>query len=164
MAPGGRDDVLGPVQVLLIGIDEHSSDRMLAAELQDLRTQDGIRVLDVLRMRRGLDDEVRRLEPLDPVEHAGALVEALLVADGEERDPHGAPPHPRATIGEGDWFLVDRVPRGSAAAILLIEHRWAIPLREAAAEFEAEIFGDAWVHPRDLEAAMRAVAGGRDTG
>lgn len=160
----GRDrgGDLGPVQVLVIGIDARGAERMLAAELQDLRTQDAIRVLDVLRVRRGYDDEVRRLDPLAADDRSGALVEALLVVDpdgggtvGEREaaeDPEGA---------ADEWFLADRVPRGAAAAILLIEHRWAIPLREAAAQFEAEVFGDAWVHPRDLAAARRALESGR---
>lgn len=162
MGGRARDGIVGPVQVLLIGIDERGSERMLAAELQDLRTQDAIRVLDVLRVLRGEDGGLRRLEALDPDGHPGTLVEALLVADPEEeRDPRGRPPRRReGGLGEGAWFLADRVPRGATAAILLIEHRWAIPLREAAAELGAAILGDAWIHPRDLEAAQRAVARG----
>lgn len=146
---------LGPVQVLVIGIDARGSDQMLAAELQDLRTQDAIRVLDVLRVRRGYDDEVRRLDPVDVEEHPGALVEALLAVDQEESE---SPAERRRRIRQGAedaWFLADRLPRGAAAAILLIEHRWAVPLREAIVQYEAEIFGDAWVHPRDLAAALR---------
>jgi hypothetical protein len=148
------------VQALVIGIDARGSDRMLAAELQDLRTQDAIRVLDVLRVRRGYDDEVRRLDPLAADEQSGALVEALLVVDPNGGEPAGERPSVEDPELAEEWFLADRVPRGAAAAILLIEHRWAIPLREAASQFEAEVFGDAWVHPRDLAAAMRAVAGG----
>jgi hypothetical protein len=153
------DDGLGPVQILLIGIDADGADGMLAAELQDLRTQEGIRVLDVLHVRRGYDDEVRRLDPVEPEGHSGDLVEALLVVDPDEPEPPG---ERRLRIGRRDedaWFLADRLPCGAAAAILLIEHRWAIPLREAAAEFEAEIFGDAWVHPRDLVAARLRASG-----
>jgi hypothetical protein len=118
-------------------------------------------VLDVLRVRRGDDDEVRRLEPLDPDGHPGTLVEALLVVDPDGREGAG----PRRAAGEpgeeGEWFLADRVPRGTTAAILLIEHRWAIPLRAAAAQFEAAVLGDAWVHPRDLDAARRTVGARR---
>jgi hypothetical protein len=152
-------DGLGPVQILLIGIDRDGADQMLEAELQDLRTQDGVRVLDLLLVRRGYDDEVRRLDPVDLEGHSGALAEALLVVDPDEPEP---PAERRLRIGqrgEDAWFLADRLPCGAAAAILLIEHRWAIPLREAAAESEAEIFGDAWVHPRDLAAARLRASG-----
>jgi hypothetical protein len=158
---GGLGDVLGPVQVLLIGLDEPGSERMLAAELQDLHSQDAVRALDVLRVRREPQGGLRRLDPPDPDEYPGTLVEALLVSDPERADEEGAGRAADAgdgpEVGEGTWFLADRLPRGAAAAILLLEHRWAIPLREAAAGVEAEVFGDAWVHPRDLEAARRAV-------
>ncbi|MBS1679643.1 MAG: hypothetical protein JST08_19905 [Actinobacteria bacterium] len=160
MRPSGWGGDLGPVQVVLIGIDPPGADQMLAAELQDLGTQDAIRVLDVLRVQRGNDDEVRRLDPLDPDGHPGTLVEALLVVDPNGREPAGERRTAEAGGGEGEWFLADRVPRGATAAILLIEHRWAIPLREAASKYEAEVFGDAWVHPRDLDAARRAVEAG----
>ena len=164
MGGRGRSGAIGPVQVVVIGIDAPGSDQMLAAELQDLGTQDAIRILDVLRVRRGHDDEIRRLESPDLDGHPGSLVEALLVVDQEERPAPGAPRSSDEASGDGAWFLADRVPRGAAAAILLIEHRWAVPLREAAVEFEAEIFGDAWVHPGDLAAAWRAVAGSPPSG
>jgi hypothetical protein len=143
---GGPGDVLGPVQVLLIGLDEPGSDTMLAAELQDLHCQDAVRALDVLRVRRDPDGGIRRLDPPDPEEFRGSVVEALLVSDQDDE-----------AMAEGTWSLADRLPRGAAAAIILLEHRWAIPLREAAAGARAEVFGDAWVHPRDLAAARRAV-------
>jgi hypothetical protein len=143
---GGLGDVLGPVQVLLIGLDQPGSERMLAAELQDLRWQDAVRALDLLRVRRDPDGGLRRLDPPDPEDFSGGLVEALLVRDPDIPEE-----------GEGTWSLADRVPRGTAVAIILLEHRWAIPLREAAAGVDAEVFGDAWVHPRDLAAARRAV-------
>lgn len=158
----GLGDVLGPVQVLLIGLDEPGSERMLAAELQDLHCQDAVRPLDVLGVRREPDGGLRRLDRPGPEGYPGTLVEALLVSDpggGAEEAREGEPPvGDDAPVGEGTWFLAERLPRGAAAAILLLEHRWAIPLREAAAGVEATVFGDAWVHPRDLAAARR-VAG-----
>ena len=156
MGRSRTDDRFGPVQVLLIGIDERGSDRMLAAELQDLRNQDAIRVLDMLQVLHRPDGEVLRLGPVIGTDLTGTMVEALLVAEpdgGEEAERRSREP-PRS--GDEVWFLADRLPRGAAAAILLIEHRWAIPLREAASEFEAQVFGDAWVHPRDLAAARRS--------
>lgn len=152
MEPRGSG-ALGPIQVLLIGIDAGGSDEMLAAELQDLANQDAVRVVDLLRVRRRSDGEVVRLEPRVPTGLPGTLVEALLVTESDERDvPEEA--GPGEATAQGVWFLADRVPDGAAVAILLIEHRWAIPLREAAADSEAEIFGDAWVHPRDIAAAL----------
>ena len=156
MLPPGRRGALGPVQVLLIGIDAPGSDQMLAAELQDLGTQDAIAVLDVLRVRRGADDEIRRLDPTGTGEDSGRLVEALMVIDRENLD--GASGGRGADSGpEGAWFLAERIPRGASVAILLIEHRWAIPLREAAGEYEAVVFGDAWLHPQDVATAYESI-------
>jgi hypothetical protein len=131
---------------------------MLAAELQDLRTQEGVRVLDVLRVRRGYDEEVRRLDQVDH-DYSGELVESLLIVDPDEPESTAERRLRGGRRGEGAWFLADRLPCGAAATILLIEHRWAIPLREAAVEVEAEIFGDAWIHPRDLVAARLRMTG-----
>jgi hypothetical protein len=143
---GGLGDVLGPVQVLLIGLDEPGSDGMLAAELQDLHSQDAMRALDVLRVRRDPGGGLRRLDPPDPEDFPGTVVEALLVSGPDDE-----------ATADGTWSPADWLPRGAAAAIILLEHRWAIPLREAAAGARAEVFGDAWVHPSDLAAARRAV-------
>lgn len=159
---GGLGDVLGPVQVLLIGLDGPGSDSMLAAELQDLHSQDAVRAIDVLRVRRDPDGGLRRLDPPGPEEFPGTVVEALLVSDqdgGEDEAGEGeeGEESDRRRAADGSWSLADRLRRGSAAAIILLEHRWAIPLREAAAGVDAEVLGDAWVHPRDLAAARRAV-------
>jgi hypothetical protein len=42
---------------------------------------------------------------------------------------------------------------------VLLEHRWAIPLRDAVQQFGGETLADAWVHPDDLTfyGAMAAV-------
>ena len=72
--------------------DEPDSDRMLAAELQDLHSQDAVRALDVLRVRRQPDGGLRRLDHPGVEDYPGTLVEALLVwkqcpnLDEEERD------------------------------------------------------------------------------
>jgi hypothetical protein len=125
---------------------------MISAELQDLGNETAIRVIDLLRVRRDLDGEVRRMAAVDPTGMPGTLVEALLFTGVNRRGSAAREPKSGET-----WFLADRVPRGSAVAILLVEHRWAIPLRAAVDELEAENFGDAWLHPRDVAAARRQV-------
>ena len=66
---------------------------------------------------------------------AGALVG--LGADGEEGAEAGAvagaiAAEDGAIFDETEaWYLADAIPPGDSAAIALIEHRWAIPLRES---------------------------------
>ncbi|MFC7657192.1 hypothetical protein ACFQV8_13140 [Pseudonocardia benzenivorans] len=38
------------------------------------------------------------------------------------------------TLDEEAWDAIAEIPEGSAAALVLLEHRWAIPLREALAD------------------------------
>jgi len=57
------------------------------------------------------------------------------------------------------WYLADAIPPGSSAGIALLEHRWAIPLREAIERAGGEPLADAWVHPTDLVAAGAEAAG-----
>jgi len=51
------------------------------------------------------------------------------------------------------WYLGDAIPEGTAAAVALLEHRWAIPLRDKIAQAGGITLSDAWIHPADLVAA-----------
>jgi hypothetical protein len=42
------------------------------------------------------------------------------------------------------------IPAGLAAAVVLLEHRWAIPLRDAVEAADGHDLVDTWVHPLDL--------------
>jgi hypothetical protein len=47
------------------------------------------------------------------------------------------------------WYVDDAIPPGTAAAVALLEHRWAIPLRDAIREAGGFHLADAWIHPAD---------------
>jgi hypothetical protein len=47
---------------------------------------------------------------------------------------------------EEAWDVIEEIPNGTAAPILL-EHRWAIPLRDAVASTGGFRLGDAFVSP-----------------
>ena len=48
------------------------------------------------------------------------------------------------------WYLADAIPEGGSAAIALIEHLWAIPLRDKLVAAGGETLADEWIHPEDL--------------
>jgi hypothetical protein len=48
------------------------------------------------------------------------------------------------------WYVDDAIPPGTAAAIALLDHRWAIGLRDAIRDAGGFHLADAWVHPADL--------------
>ena len=55
------------------------------------------------------------------------------------------------------WDVADAIEPGNAAAIALIEHVWAVPLRAAIAKAGGVAVSDEWVHPLDLvEAGLLA--------
>src|SRR5205823_5858165 len=62
-------------------------------------------------------------------------------------------------IDEGDvWYVTDAIPDGTSAAIALIEHRWAIPLRDKILAADGIVLADEWIHPKDLLAIGAAAA------
>jgi hypothetical protein len=48
------------------------------------------------------------------------------------------------------WYVEDALGDAQAAAVALIEHRWAIGLRDAIRDAGGFHLADAWVHPLDL--------------
>jgi hypothetical protein len=48
------------------------------------------------------------------------------------------------------WYIADSIPPGTTAAIVILEHRWAIPLRNAIANAGGVALADKWLHPQDL--------------
>lgn len=160
---------IGPVQLLVVGFDKPDFHGEILAELQRLREHDTARLIDLLVVRKNEDGTVDRVQISDlDTEEAmefGAIVGALigLGAGGEEGAEAGA--EIGAAMGEdnhilpGDiWYVDDVIPVGSAAAIALIEHRWALPLREKIRDAGGFQIADAWVHPLDLVAIGLASA------
>ena len=48
------------------------------------------------------------------------------------------------------WYIADAIPPGMSAAIAVLEHRWAIPLRAAIERAGGVPLTDRWLHPQDL--------------
>jgi uncharacterized membrane protein len=166
-----RSTGLGPVQLVIIAFDGGTFDGKILAELRRLREQDAVRLLDLLFVAKGEDDEVIELvlSDLSTEEAAeyGALVRALMgvgvggevsVAEGAKAVSDSASQN-GSLVGPRDaWFLADQIPPGTAAAIVLLEHRWAEPLRDAIVAADGHDLIDTWVHPEDLS----AIGAGRD--
>lgn len=168
MAAG--DPGLGPVQVLVIGFEEGRFEGRILAELKRLREHDIIRMIDLIFVAKDEQGDIAEVEQSDlsaaEVAEFGALVGALigLGAAGEEGALAGAEAGSAAAANgslldaDDAWYLADAIAPGTAAAIALIEHRWAIPLRDAIEAAGGSSLVDAWVHPEDL-IAIGAAAG-----
>jgi hypothetical protein len=51
---------------------------------------------------------------------------------------------------EDAWDVLDDIPEGSAAAIVMLEHLWAVPLRNAVAAAGGFRISDGFISPLDL--------------
>ena len=72
-----------------------------------------------------------------------AVVEGAILGAEEGADGHLIP-------DEEVWYVADVIPNGSAAAIILLEHLWAIPLRSAIVDAGGVALADEWIHASDL--------------
>jgi uncharacterized membrane protein len=155
---------LGPVQMLVVGFDDPKFTGEIAEELAKLRDSDVIRLIDVLAVWKDANGEVEAIRASDlsieEAEEFGATVGALIGVGlaGEEGAELGAAAGAAAgedghVIGDEEMFdIADSIPNGTAAAIALIEHRWAIPLKEAIGRAGGFPLSDVWIHPLDLVA------------
>ena len=122
---------LGPVQLLVVGFDRPDFSGEVLAELERLRESDVVRVIDLLVVHKGADGVVRRLHHSDltagEAEGAGAVVGALIGLGATRVEAEGG----HLPAEEEFWSLDEAIPNDSAAAIALVEHRWAIGTRDA---------------------------------
>jgi len=154
----------GPVQILVIGFEDAEFKGTIRAELERLRQHDVVRLIDLLVVRKDDDGNIERLQQSDlsqqELEDFGALAGALigLGAEGKEGAEAGAVLGADAMEGghvfdaADTWYVDDAIPPGYAAAIALLEHRWAIGLRDAIRDAGGFHLADAWIHPADLVA------------
>lgn len=156
----------GPVQLLVLGFDQPDFQGQIVAELDRLKEGDLVRVIDGIAVHKHEDGkvEVLRRSDLSDDEAAefGAVVGALigLGAGGVEGAEAGAELGAATAAAErsepeaddDEWDVLDEIPPGTAAAVILLEHRWAAPLRDAIRSANGFAISDGWVHPEDLVA------------
>jgi uncharacterized membrane protein len=161
---------IGPVQLVVLGFEHGEFTGEIAAELARLRNHDVIRLVDLLLVSKDESGEVTALETSDLTKDEamefGATVGALIGfgAAGEQGAVEGAVEgaaalEDRRVFDEDEvWYVTDSIPNGSSAAIALLEHRWAIPLRDAVQRSGGAMLDESWVHPLDLVAVGLAAA------
>jgi uncharacterized membrane protein len=152
---------IGPVQLLVVSFDEPHFTGEIVEELRRLRESDVIRLIDALVVQKDADGSLAAVQwsdlSIDESQDLGAMVGALIGVGlaGEDGMAAGAVAGFEAGADghliddDQVWNVADSIPNGSAAAVALIEHLWAAPLRDAIARAGGVASGD-WVHPLDL--------------
>jgi len=156
---------IGPVQLIVLGFDHPEFHGEIIEELERLRESDTVRVIDALAVHKDADGgiEVAHLSNLtkDEAIELGTMIGALigLGIEGEEGMEAGALAGAESTA-EGDgvhvfsdedaWDVLEEIPNDSAAALILLEHNWAVPLRDAIARAGGFRLSDGFISPLDL--------------
>jgi uncharacterized membrane protein len=156
---------IGPVQLLVLGFKHPDFQGEIRDELNRLRDNDVVRVIDALAVRKDADGEVQTLHEsqLSADEQAafGGLIGGLigLGAAGEEGFELGAERGIDAVAERGGvfdeeqaWDVVEEIPKDTAGLLVLLEHRWAIPLRDAIARAGGFRLASEFISPLDLVA------------
>lgn len=154
---------IGPVQLIVLGFDHPEFHGEVIEELERLRESDTVRVIDALAVHKDAEGEIEvvHLSNLsrDEAVELGSKVAALigLGIEGEEGLEEGAVIGAQAAADgievfsdEDAWDVLDEIPDDSAAALLLIEHHWAVPLRDAIARAGGFRISDGFISPLDL--------------
>jgi uncharacterized membrane protein len=154
---------IGPVQLIVLGFSHPNFHGEVIAELERLRQSDAIKVIDALAVHKDAagDIEVMHLSNLttDEAIELGSKIGALigLGIEGEEGAEEGALMGAVAAedgievfSDEQAWDILEDIPNDSAAALVLIEHHWAVPLRDAIMRAGGFRLSDGFISPLDL--------------
>jgi uncharacterized membrane protein len=156
---------IGPVQLIVLGFEHPEFHGEIVAELERLKESDTVRVIDALAVHKDADGgiEVAHLSNLSKEEavELGSKVGALigLGIEGEEGVEAGAMAGAEAAADgmqvfsdEQAWDVLEDIPNDSAAALILLEHHWAVPLRDAIDRAGGFRISDGFISPFDLVA------------
>jgi uncharacterized membrane protein len=160
----GDKMAIGPVQLIVLGFPHPDFHGEIIDELERLRQSDTVRVIDALAVYKDPDGELEAMHlsnlSEDEAIELGSVVGALvgLGFDGEEGAEAGAAAGAAQAAAdgiapfsdEGAWDVLAEIPNGSAAALVLLEHHWAVGLRDAVARAGGFRVSDAFISPLDL--------------
>ncbi|HEY8112567.1 MAG TPA: DUF6325 family protein [Actinomycetes bacterium] len=146
---------MGPVQVLVVGFDQPTFSGEVLAEFTRLRQAGIVRLVDLLLVSRAEDGAFETLAaPSGADPEFGGLAAALL--GRPEGEDSVEPAVPDADVMA--WSLADAVPAGSMAAVALIEHTWAGPLKAAILRAGGSPLEETWLSPGDLDMLESLIA------
>jgi uncharacterized membrane protein len=154
---------IGPLQLIAIGFEP--TDRCQARmhrELQELHGREIIRVLDALVVTKDSEGAIARLEgsqlSYDELGPAGQALSILIGLD--RRDPVISPWTDMAALAFAEHnyglsrkdiiAIAEQLTPGEAAALLLIEHSWALRLKAAVRAAGGRMLAQSLVAPEAL--------------
>jgi uncharacterized membrane protein len=148
---------VGPVQLLVLGFTEPEFEGEISRELEKLRQSDTVRVIDALAVHKDAEGaiEVQHLSNLTAAEAAelGSTVAALVGLAPAEIAAEDTAAHGIEILGEElESDVIEEIPNDSAAVLILLEHQWAVGLRDAIARVGGYRIADGMISAYDLVA------------
>jgi uncharacterized membrane protein len=152
------------VQLVVLGFNHPNFRGEILEELERLRDSGTVRVIDAMAVHKDADGELEaeHLSNLsgDEAVEFGSTIGALigLGFEGEQGMEAGAAAgaeaaadgvHPLSDDQEA-WDVLEDIPNDSAAALILLEHQWAVPLRDAVMRAGGYRVADGFISPLDL--------------
>jgi uncharacterized membrane protein len=155
---------IGPLQLLAVAFDQPDFKGKIRAELQKLRDSKLIRIVDGLAIQKDKTGKMTVVEESDLTADEnrvyGAVIGGLIgIGSGDAKvaqavsDEVAERFHERYEYGldkEDVADMTEHIPAGDAAIILLVEHRWAIPLRNAMREAGGLLMSQDFLSPELL--------------
>lgn len=156
--------MFGPVQMWLIGLDNDKLKGQIASALHRASAKGDIRVLDVLAIQKTKEGGVVSLGASDLTpdqrQEYGAIIGALMgfgatgTEEGMEAGAEiGAERFATRNFGLSGadiQAIAADVPPGTTALMALIEHRWALGLKDAVEQAGGVVLATGMVRPEEL--------------
>jgi uncharacterized membrane protein len=152
----------GPVQLLTLAFDGNRFKGEILPELERLKREGIVRLIDLLVVRKDDSGAVATLTASDldwtEATNYGAYLGTLIGfgAGGPEGAARGALAG-AAELADGHvfdeedtWRLTNTLPPGMSMALVLLEHTWALPLFEAFERAGGFELSNQWISATDL--------------
>ncbi|NJP05119.1 MAG: hypothetical protein HC837_05560 [Chloroflexaceae bacterium] len=170
---------IGPVQLVVVGFER--TDRFkgdILRELDELRTGGVIRVLDLLFVMKDEDGSIFAFEDTDLTaeeqQEYGAIISHLIglqdgaavtQTNGLQADELAATEHDYGLTAANIQEVAAQIEPGTAAGLLLVEHKWAAGLKHAIREAGGRMLAQGYLTPdalmivgQELQAVVEAEA------
>lgn len=130
----------------MLGFDEPDFHGDIAEELRRLGESGAVRLIDALAIHKDAEGGVEAV----PLGASGSTVGALVGLAERGREPAAKGLH--AFAEDDAWDVIEDIPPDTAAALILVEHRWAVPLCDAVVHANGFRIADGFIRPVDLVA------------
>lgn len=162
---------IGPLQVLAVAFHKPDFTGKIREELQRLRDQKFIRIVDGIVVQKSNTGEITALEESDMTKDESKAFGAVIggwigIGSGNTMTTMQASEEMAEKFQERYEYGLDKedlhdmaegIPNGDAALVLLIEHRWLIPFRNALREGGGTLLAQDFLSP-ELLMSMGQVA------